>query len=169
MKICTRCSTEKAIAEFNKKARNKDGLQNWCKDCSRSASREIYKKNPKKQIAANKVRKMANKRVNRAFLLDYKTKNPCFDCQAFYPSYVLDFDHVFGKKLLDVSKLVTYKHETMLKEIAKCQLVCSNCHRKRTFERSGKSEEDFSISAPEEEPQEEYLDEEEGYYANISI
>lgn len=167
MKTCSRCRAEKAVSEFNKKTRNKDGLQAWCRDCSRVAGRAGYYRNPTKQKESAKRLKKANKRLNRAFLIKYKTETPCFDCGAFYPSYVMDFDHVFGEKRLDISRLVTYKHETMLSEIAKCQLVCSNCHRKRTFERSGKSEEDFSISAPEEEPQEEYVDEEEGYYANL--
>lgn len=169
MKKCSKCKVEKPFSEYNKKSRNANGLQAWCRECGRAAGRAQYHKNPTKQKAATKQRKLANKRLNRAFLLKYKTENPCFDCGAFYPSYVLDFDHIFGNKILDISRAVTYKHETMLREIAKCQLVCSNCHRKRTFERSGKSEEDFVIKAPEEEPQEEYLDEEEGYYANLSI
>jgi hypothetical protein len=169
MKICSKCNQTKPLIEFGKKSRNKNGLQARCKDCHREDGRVTYAKNPEKQRQSVKLRKLSNKRVNRAFLLDYKTKTPCFDCKAFYPSYVMDFDHVYGKKYLDVSKLIAYKHERMLEEIAKCQLVCANCHRKRTFERSGTSQEAFVISAPEEEPEEEYLDEEEGYYADLSI
>jgi len=50
----------------------------------------------------------------------------------------MDFDHRPGEEklfLLKVSKMVTYKLETVLLEIAKCDLVCANCHRMRTQRR----------------------------------
>lgn len=46
----------------------------------------------------------------------------------------MDFDHVRGTKKFAIS---TYAHavssETLTKEIAKCDLVCANCHRERTY------------------------------------
>jgi hypothetical protein len=62
-----------------------------------------------------------------------KEGRPCFDCGVAYPNYVMDFDHVRGTKDRDVSACTTL---AMLKrEIAKCDLVCANCHRERTFRR----------------------------------
>jgi hypothetical protein len=44
----------------------------------------------------------------------------------------MDFDHVRGTKISDVSNLRTTK---ALEEIKKCELVCAVCHRLRTMER----------------------------------
>lgn len=65
---------------------------------------------------------------------------PCKDCLRTYPPYVMDFDHRPGEtKLFEISK--GYRRNarvTVLAEIAKCDLVCANCHRIRTHNR-GKS------------------------------
>lgn len=57
---------------------------------------------------------------------------PCMDCGIKYPSYVMDFDHR-EDKLFDVSRGVNdYGMKKLLAEIAKCDVVCANCHRFRT-------------------------------------
>lgn len=66
---------------------------------------------------------------------------PCMDCGVKYPPYVMDFDHVRGKKEFNIA---AKKHgrtlEKLLDEIDKCDIVCSNCHRIRTHERRKSSE-----------------------------
>jgi len=70
-------------------------------------------------------------------------KNPCSDCGQTYPSYVMDFDHRPGvEKSHPISKRNTIswlavhaKWDRVLEEVAKCDLVCSNCHRARTHAR----------------------------------
>jgi hypothetical protein len=65
----------------------------------------------------------------------YKNK-PCMDCGGTFPFECMDFDHVRGTKLGNLNKLFTgAAMETILAEIAKCELVCSNCHRIRTRKR----------------------------------
>ncbi len=60
---------------------------------------------------------------------------PCSDCGERYPHYVMDFDHL-GDKKDDVSQIANHGSWKQLKaEITKCEVVCANCHRKRTFER----------------------------------
>jgi hypothetical protein len=63
---------------------------------------------------------------------------PCVDCGRKFPLECMDLDHVLerGPKLFNLSKLGARKLENVLAEIAKCDLVCSNCHRLRTFERA---------------------------------
>lgn len=49
-----------------------------------------------------------------------------------------DFDHVRGKKRKNVGAMVNghnFSVEKIIEEIAKCDVVCSNCHRERTFSR----------------------------------
>jgi hypothetical protein len=67
----------------------------------------------------------------RRFLWDYLLQHPCVDCGEADP-VVLDFDHVRGVKRKEVSKLVTASTKTLLEEIAKCDVRCANCHRRRT-------------------------------------
>ena len=70
------------------------------------------------------------------YLRDLKTKTPCVDCGLNYPYYVMDFDHVRGQKHANVMELVsTLSKKKIDEEIAKCEIVCSNCHRIRTHMR----------------------------------
>ena len=70
------------------------------------------------------------------YLRDLKTKTPCVDCRISYPYYVMDFDHVRGQKHANVMELVsTLSKKKIDEEIAKCEIVCSNCHRIRTHMR----------------------------------
>ena len=59
---------------------------------------------------------------------------PCTDCGGSFPYYVMDFDHL-GDKVALISRMTTYGPEQVLAEVAKCDLVCANCHRIRTFGR----------------------------------
>ena len=79
-----------------------------------------------------KTRKNTGEMVQRM-----KEASPCMDCGVYYPYYVMDYDHVRGEKLDGVGKLSRGAGgiQRLLEEIAKCDLVCSNCHRKRTYER----------------------------------
>jgi len=57
---------------------------------------------------------------------------PCMDCGISYPSYVMDFDHRDPKtKKINVGRARSLK--AAKEEIAKCDLVCANCHRERTW------------------------------------
>jgi hypothetical protein len=60
---------------------------------------------------------------------------PCADCGVRYPPHQLEFDHVRGTKVADVSRLATRPVgvKRLLEEIAKCEVVCANCHRLRTW------------------------------------
>lgn len=67
-----------------------------------------------------------------------KTKDvPCADCLKKYPYYVMDLDHVKGEKKFNLAtagnRLVSL--EKVKEEIGKCEVVCANCHRIRTFKR----------------------------------
>jgi hypothetical protein len=79
---------------------------------------------------------MKSEKLSIANLRDLKTKTPCVDCGINYPYYVMDFDHVRGQKHANVMELVsTLSKKKIDEEIAKCEIVCSNCHRIRTHMR----------------------------------
>lgn len=65
-------------------------------------------------------------------LASLKTGCPCVDCGRCFPAAAMDFDHVRGSKYLSIAKMYTSSWERVLVEVAKCELVCANCHRIRT-------------------------------------
>ena len=70
------------------------------------------------------------------YIRDLKEASPCMDCKNRYPYYVMDFDHVRGTKHANVMELIpTLSKKKIDLEIAKCEIVCSNCHRIRTHMR----------------------------------
>lgn len=104
------------------------------KEVERQYQRDWYQRNK----ALTKQRSRASNRRysarNRAFLKEYKEKHPCTDCGGFFPSYVMDFDHLNDKRYT-ISNMQTLSIEALLAEMEKCELVCANCHRIRTHNR----------------------------------
>lgn len=65
-----------------------------------------------------------------------KLERGCIDCGYSAHSEALDFDHRPGvEKLFTIGESVTRSWETVLAEIAKCDVRCANCHRIITAER----------------------------------
>jgi hypothetical protein len=60
----------------------------------------------------------------------------CVDCDEIDP-LVLEFDHLGGKKFTIGEGLRNRSWRAILDEIAKCDVVCANCHRRRTALRAG--------------------------------
>ena len=60
---------------------------------------------------------------------------PCMDCERRFPFYVMQFDHRDRtQKRYTVSQMVSHAGpKTILAEVAKCDIVCANCHRDRTY------------------------------------
>lgn len=97
----------------------------------RAAIRRRYYANREKYIA----KALQHKKDIRLWINAQKEKSPCEDCRVSYPYYVMDFDHLSDKKY-EMNKLINSCSMVKIKaEIAKCDLVCSNCHRERTFQR----------------------------------
>jgi hypothetical protein len=85
------------------------------------------------QTAADKnaARRAANKKI-----IQEAKSVPCVDCGGSFPWYCMDFDHRPGEvKSFGVSGLYWKSSGAVRAEIAKCDIVCANCHRIRTHER----------------------------------
>ena len=97
----------------------------------KEAQHKSYIKNLEKNKEKNK-----NYRENvRQYLKEQKEKNPCSDCKVFFPYYVMEYDHLHSK-INSVSKIAsTGTLRQVIEEIEKCELVCSNCHKVRTWKR----------------------------------
>jgi len=76
-----------------------------------------------------------NKQQFKKRLSEIKEASGCMDCGETNP-IVLDFDHLKDKKY-NVSRMIHdgFSWAAIKKEIAKCEVVCANCHRIRTYNR----------------------------------
>jgi 5-methylcytosine-specific restriction endonuclease McrA len=74
--------------------------------------------------------------IARAYVIEILKSGACTDCGVTDPA-VLEFDHI-GPKTMEVGKLVreSYRLQRVAAEIANCELVCANCHRRRTRRRA---------------------------------
>ena len=129
MKTCYKCKLEKPLKDFNKLSRSKDGYQPLCRDCDNKQTKERYYKKP--DYYKNYAKQYKRKTIN--FLNKVKS-NPCADCGKRYHPVCMDFDHM-GEKRFNISQVKHLSIKSISKEIKKCELVCSNCHRLRTFKR----------------------------------
>lgn len=129
MKCCSICKTEKPESEFNKNKYRSDGLQTICRSCSQKRSKKYYKENKEKHKSVIFKRNKSIIKRNTEYVNKIKL-NGCVYCEEKEPCCI-DFHHIKGKKY-PISRLVKqgYSIETIDKEIEKCILVCSNCHRK---------------------------------------
>ena len=136
-KRCCRCGVVKGIDEFHRYARNKDGLQPYCRPCKREIDNEHYKRNPRRNYQRNRDKA----RSNRRWLYEYlKTKRCEWEgCNIDDPD-MLVFDHLRPEeKRGDVSRMAnqTYSLETLKAEVAKCRVLCANHHQKHTIQQFG--------------------------------
>ena len=85
-----------------------------------------------------KPNERARKRIlyarNTAYAAAAKNR-PCTDCGGEYPHYVMEFDHCRGTKSFNISGAATRSLAVLEAEIAKCDVICANCHCKRTYKR----------------------------------
>jgi hypothetical protein len=70
------------------------------------------------------------KRKHKAAIRWYKSTHPCTDCGEADP-VVLEFDHLGGKDF-NLSTGGSRSLTLVIAEIQKCEVVCANCHRRRT-------------------------------------
>lgn len=87
-------------------------------------------------MSPEKISVKKQKEYLARYIKEVKERNPCMDCKVAYPYYMMDFDHVRGRKQANVAELIgTLSKKRIDEEIAKCEVVCSNCHRIRTHMR----------------------------------
>lgn len=107
-----------------------------CRPCRSEYGKEHYAANRQHYIDGEARRKRAKAKDRITFLLEYFRSHPCVDCAESDP-LVLEFDHV-GEKRFDIGKAIRDRSwQSILDEIAQCEVVCANCHRRRTAQRGG--------------------------------
>jgi hypothetical protein len=110
-------------------------------------SAEDRRRASRRHYAAHKADYLTRARANNILqielikqLLRSAKEVPCTDCKVAYPYYVMQFDHRQGviKRFTigAIGSRAAYSLATIRKEIAKCDVVCANCHAERTWQRA---------------------------------
>ena len=134
-KKCSDCKRVKLIEEFSWKNKERGTRQSKCKGCHRDYRRKNYLANTKHYGKLAKDRSLEARERAQKFVWNYLKKNPCADCGESDP-LVLEFDHL-EDKIKNLSYMIrnSWSIETIENEIKKCDVVCPNCHAKRTYKR----------------------------------
>jgi hypothetical protein len=132
MRTCSKCGEEKAEDAF---APSRDY---WCRECVAEYNKKHYEEN--KENYKDRARKHERRYKGRNFRFVWLVllRSCCVDCGET-DERVLEFDHVKGEKKDSVVRLAEngYGISTIKAEMKKCEIVCRNCHKRRTMKRQG--------------------------------
>jgi len=124
MKTCSKCKIEKDESCFNKSSKNKDGLQVRCKDCNKQVLKNHYHNN----LSHYRNKNDRRKENIRNYINSKKIK--CAKCDETHVA-CLEFHHLKDKEIniAEICNLM-WSIDRIVKELNKCIILCSNCHRK---------------------------------------
>lgn len=146
IKNCSSCKETLPASAFYENKAKPDGRSNMCITCQKAANRKSYEKNKTKVMARNK----AVRQQQRAAILEHKHNTPCTDCKKIFHPYIMEFDHRDADtKRFSIGRTGRRSNPTIQDELEKCDLVCANCHKLRTFKRRLTSNPEFLPQYPE--------------------
>jgi len=133
LKRCSRCGQAKPLDEFPWKVKSRGLRRVWCRDCCRAYGREHYRAHTPYYLDKTKKRRVIERPLVRERVYEYLREHPCVDCGQTN-ILMLDFDHRDpALKRVTVSRLIrSASWPSVAAEIAKCDVRCANCHRRRT-------------------------------------
>jgi hypothetical protein len=135
-RTCGKCQKAKPLSEFAWRRTSKGQFDNYCRPCRANYKREHYLNNKQRYVdnAAIRRRRILDERTR--LLVEFLKGHPCVECGETDP-IVLEFDHRSNKSFDVAYGIRNCNWDAVLAEIAKCDVVCANCHRRRTAQRRG--------------------------------
>lgn len=135
-KTCKECNSEFPENHFHiNGGHNKDGTlrrRPVCRICVNAIDKLRYANSPDRQAKMKNRSKTHQEKINKLKL--QRLLEGCFDCRND-DIRVLEFDHRPNEiKLFNIAGN-RCGLEKLTKELNKCDVVCANCHRIRTYER----------------------------------
>ena len=137
-KHCNTCDKTLSITQFSFRVKAKGTRQSKCKSCTLPYNRAYYSLNSVKCISQTNTRAAVRKGKLRKYIEDNMDLR-CVKC-GYDKLPALDFDHLDpATKEYNVSQLISSgcSLERLMNEIAKCRILCSNCHRLSTAKLQG--------------------------------
>jgi hypothetical protein len=132
---CYRCGEFKPTDDFAWRRKAEGQRDSFCRPCRSAYNREHYEANRQRYIDQARISKQKLQLERTTYLIRFFDTHPCIDCGEQDP-VVLEFDHLRDKSFA-IGQALTRKSWQSIDEIEKCEVVCANCHRRRTAERRG--------------------------------
>lgn len=129
MKICNVCKVEKPTLSFAVNRTKKSGRSDTCLVCARERNKAWYDKNRKKQITKTNQQRKLRRAWMAELVWQYAESCGCAICGE-KDRIVLEFHHLRDKKFMISWALGNAGWESIANEIAKCVILCANCHRR---------------------------------------
>ena len=137
VKRCPRCACWLPRESFASRGVGK-GLTSYCRGCQNAYSQAHYRLH----VGLHNRRRYRNmkqyRRRNAEYMRQYLSDKSCVNCGEA-DLRVLEFDHVRDTKLASIAELsgrgVSWRRIEV--EIAKCEIRCANCHRRKTVNQFG--------------------------------
>lgn len=134
MKACSRCGKISSVESFAFKNKLTGSRQAWCKKCFKEYDRLRYHAGDKERKSKNRIALIQKAHE----IVMERLVDGCVDCGE-KDVVVLEFDHRDpDSKTMGISYLIKAGSRTRLEEeLEKCDVVCANCHRRRTAKTFG--------------------------------
>jgi hypothetical protein len=127
MKVCSGCKRTLPTSAFPRNSHCPDGLNRYCRSCATAKHRDWVAKNGRDR---SQEKRFQGAIETRRLVAEAKD-SPCADCGGSWPAPVMHFHHRDpSEKSAGVAVLMRrgVATATVLAEIAKCDLLCANCH-----------------------------------------
>lgn len=133
---CRTCKKWKPKGEFNYRDAKHGLLQYDCRQCAQEHRRNSYANHRETARKSNDEWTRRAVETAKEYVYEYLSTHPCLDC-GNNNVLTLTFDHVRGTKKAAVAEMVGRGRSigTIKEEIAKCDVVCFNCHMRREHKR----------------------------------
>lgn len=138
-KQCPDCGqTDLAEFAFHSPRTRPGRLRSHCRPCDQARKRAYYQANAAKMTLQNLAAAKRGRQVKYEKLFQYLSQHPCVDCGETDVE-VLECDHVRGFKADSVVEMVRHNRswDVIAEELAKCEVRCANCHRRKTNRQFG--------------------------------
>jgi len=127
MKRCPKCKIHKSKCEFSKSNARKDGLQGYCKACKKA---QFYKWAKENKERFNCILKKSRKKRIELYA-EYKKGLKCQECGESHLACLEHHHRNPDDKEFQIGHAAgNSSMKRLMKEIAKCDVLCTNCHRK---------------------------------------
>ena len=137
-RLCRGCGVAHPIEDFAFKNATSGKRHSRCRACCRLVSQQHYVSNKRAYLERNQRNNPLQREANRVFVTQFLREHPCVKCGNSDP-VVLEFNHLHpATKTANICDMIHFRvsRARIQLEIAKCEVLCANCHQRNTTTQS---------------------------------